>query len=65
LSEPLAAKYLGISQTTLRALQAKGEIAKIAITKSRFVYRRVDLDRFLANLAAEEQHEEVNEWEKA
>jgi hypothetical protein len=65
LSEPLAARYIGVSQTTLRALRAEGKIAKIAITKGRFVYRRVDLDRFLARLAGEEQHGEVNEWERA
>jgi hypothetical protein len=65
LSERWAAKYIGVSQTTLRTLQAQGKIAKIPITKGRFVYRRVDLDRFLAKLAGEEQPDEVNEWEIA
>ena len=63
LSEPLAAKYIGVSQTTLRLLRKKGKVAKVAVTKRRFVYLRVELDRFLAKIAGDNYDVEVSEWE--
>ena len=47
-----AAKYLGISVSTLQALRKSGDIRAILLTKSdsrrrRIAYRRAELDRFM------------------
>lgn len=63
MSVEMAAAYLGISAGTFRENVAK-HVKRLAISPGRFVYRRADLDAYLAGLAGEAQADRPrNSWD--
>lgn len=62
LSEPLAAAYVGLSESTFRA-QVIPEVKPVALTKGRQVWLREDLDAWLDRKAGRGQPSDSgSEW---
>jgi hypothetical protein len=63
MSEELAAAYLGVSASTLRAGSAAGRYPKPIRDGKRVLYAKVQLDRFvLAQFGIPADHEEGRGW---
>jgi excisionase family DNA binding protein len=53
LSEPQAAAYIGVSATTLRGMVERGDAPAPVRVGIRRLYRRIDLDAWVASLPSE------------
>ena len=64
LREDLAAAYVGIAPSTLRALVAEAKApAPVRPTSRTPIWRRADLDAWLATLGQSEASSAVNPWD--